>query len=167
MVDGKRVLQVPQELVYVFREADGKELKKRVQQNSEYFQLVRGLLYYYGIINYYNLYDLVSRYRKIEDSDLPYFFRALEQGAEFYGGIDVFSSGYACEWVWEPEEVKREHNMREDLDYFPFTYEQVTMNLCKVHLKCCKRSLKFPVKRILEGSLNCLPNTITAPGNGC
>ncbi len=125
MVDGKSVLQVPQELVYVFMEADGKELQKRVQKNSEYYQLVRGLLYYYGVINYYQLYDLVSRYRKIEDLDLPYFFRALEQGAEFYGGIDIFSSGYACEWAEKPEEVKQEHKMREDLDYYPFTYGQV------------------------------------------
>lgn len=125
MVDGKRVLQVPQELVYVFRESDGKELKDRVHQNSEYYQLVQGLLYYYGIINYYDLYNLISRYKKIDDTLLLFIFQAIEQGAEFYGNINVFSSGYACEWVENPEEIKQEHNMRENLDYYPLTYSQV------------------------------------------
>lgn len=124
-IDGKRILQMPQELVYVFREEDGKDLQKRVQKNSEYYQLVRGLLYYYGVINYYELYDLISRYRKIEDSDTLHFFQVLEDGVEFYEGIYGFSSGYACEWVENPDGIRQEHKMREDLDFYPLTYRQV------------------------------------------
>ncbi|MCL6477247.1 MAG: SEC-C domain-containing protein [Peptococcaceae bacterium] len=121
---GRKALVMPQEIIKVFKRIDGDDFQRRVRRNREWIWLTQGLLYYYGIMNLYQLRDILQKYTG-EKIDTAQYLHLMLDAESYYGEIRQFSSGFSNYRVWDPEKVKKEQEARPDVDYYPFTREQL------------------------------------------
>lgn len=65
--DGKKILYAPREFIDAFNRINGDELRNAVKRNTEWIQLTKGMLYYYGVMSMIPLYNMLS---KITQTDI-------------------------------------------------------------------------------------------------
>lgn len=119
-VDGKRAVVMPQEVMLAFGQADQEGLLSCVQKNTEWIKLTHGLLYYYGTLNLNQLESMLEKYSN-ERFNLREYIYLLQDAASYYGEIQASTSGYSYYRVFDPEKVKKEHQIRANLDFYPFS----------------------------------------------
>lgn len=121
---GQKVLYLPQELKAVFQDIADHELERLTKKNTELILLTQGLLYYYGVLDVtyliYHISELTGR-----DIDPHQYFNVIFRAGEFYE--ETFSSfPYLCHHLVEDvEEIVEQHLLRPELNFYPFTKEQL------------------------------------------
>ncbi|ALC90525.1 hypothetical protein AM500_12560 [Bacillus sp. FJAT-18017] len=124
-VEGKNMLAMPEEVVAspLWRE---KELEWRAiaRRNTEWISLTHGLLFYYGSLGIYELVDLLEKYLD-EPLKLRDYLPVIEEAISYYGQIRHDTNGYSTMRVFDSEKVLQEHGLRKDLEFYPFTKEQI------------------------------------------
>lgn len=126
--DGQKHLMVPAELIDLFDEVDGAELQERIRQNTEWIRLVHGMAYYYGVINSSKMIEKIESLTK-SDIDIRKYSQAVRLASDYYQQIRIraySSGGYIVdESIYNVEDIIKEHNSRPDIDYYPFTKNQL------------------------------------------
>ncbi|WP_066368480.1 SEC-C metal-binding domain-containing protein [Neobacillus fumarioli] len=123
--EGKRILAMPEEILKnpYFQEND-KQLTAICRRNTEWIKLTQGLLYYYGTLTITEITDLLKKYVN-KPIDMSEFLTVIDQARTYYEQIHMDDIGFSHIRVFDPEQVKREHLMRDDVDFFPFSKEQL------------------------------------------
>jgi len=124
-LDGKKVLVMPPELISEFKKIDSADFRKVVRRHTEWIRLVQGLLFYYGALSMNQLLQMIEDLTETKITDPVEFLNVLFDAAEFYEEIVPDLVGFANCRVFDPERVIREHKQRPELDFYPFTYEQL------------------------------------------
>lgn len=123
--NGEQVVIIPTDLLpHIKQEIQEEKLLTLIKRNTEWVKLTRGLLYYYGTIPMERLVDLVEKYSPIHSYFLDYsnvIFEAMECYQEFY--IDQY--GYSFWEVINPKVILEEQASRKEIDYYPFTKQQL------------------------------------------
>ncbi|WP_053362302.1 SEC-C metal-binding domain-containing protein [Bacillus sp. FJAT-27251] len=121
---GKKVLVMPQEIVDRIAELQDEGIKAVIDRNTEYIQLTKGLLFYYGTLTYPALKELLDKHLNaiVPGSDyLPVVMHAASYYREFVLEDRYISSTR----VDDPEKVLREHEVRSNVPYNAFTRSQL------------------------------------------
>lgn len=124
-IKGKRVLVMPQELLTEFQKLDNNEYQKIVRRNTDWIRLAQGLLFYYGTLGLIQLTDMIAKLMKSEKIELVDFIKVVNNAVEYYSEIRHDLEGYSNCRVFDSSRIKIEHKKRPDLDFYPFTYEQI------------------------------------------
>lgn len=122
--EGKMVLAMPLEL---FNQADihmDPGLKLEVKRNEQWIKLTRGMLYYYGYLDFDKLLEFIEKYTN-EQVDSKKFFEVVHQSISYNKALKIETSGFADARVIDVKEIRKVHKMRSDISYYPFTKEQL------------------------------------------
>lgn len=123
--EGKKILTMPEEIVNnQFMQENDKQLTFICRRNSEWIKLTQGFLYYYGTLTIEELIDLLEKYMNETVSILEYL-SVMEHASSYYKQIRMDHVGFSHIRVVNPEKVKREHQMRNDIKFFPFSKDQL------------------------------------------
>lgn len=121
---GKPTLAMPREVLDLFKTIDGLPYRQKVRKNTVWIKLAQGLLFYYGSLGVSELLKLLHQY---EGDDLKWgdCYRLLEEARSFYREIKFDEVGFSNIRVFDAGKVKKEHQIRDVLPYYPFTKEQL------------------------------------------
>jgi hypothetical protein len=124
-VNGKKIVAMPQEVLAAFKEWDTSARRETVRQNTEWITLTQGMLYYYGTLSMKELDNLLQPYTGTSLDNLdPYL--VLDEAAAFYGEIRFEKTMHISQSrVFDYSRVKKEHELRPDLSFYPFTKSQL------------------------------------------
>lgn len=120
----RKLLVMPREIVSEFKRIDNEDLRKKIQRNSTWMQLSNGLLYYYGALDASQLNEMVAKLMKVE-VDFLEFHKILSNTIEYYQEIQCKEDIYYHLTVRNPEKIRKQHNERPDLAFYPFSYEEI------------------------------------------
>ncbi|WP_160723137.1 YecA family protein [Bacillus sp. USDA818B3_A] len=123
--DGKRIIALPEEIVQnQFLQENHKPLIAICRRNTEWIKLTQGLLYYYGTLTIVELQSLLEKYTNgpVQLSD---YLSVIEQAVSYYEQIRMDKTGFSNIRVFDPEKVILEHKMRKDVEFFPYSKEQI------------------------------------------
>lgn len=118
-----RFVYIPLEIKEKLLRVDQVWLRQTIRRNSEWTRLTTGLLFYYGAVRIDTMLDLLSRY--IEKPDFLTYHKVIRDFADFDLGVNLHDLTLSYYTVLEPEQVLQEHEMRPQIDYYPFKKEQL------------------------------------------
>ncbi|TBL80796.1 YecA family protein [Paenibacillus thalictri] len=121
MVNGKKVLCIPPEVLECFKAIDNAEYRQQIRSNTERIKLVHGLLFYYGTLSLKELCRQIHLHLGTDEQLTGEIIYLLEGAEKFHQQARLGAEGYSSGRVWDPEKVKDEHRSRKDLPFFPFT----------------------------------------------
>ncbi|GAQ19598.1 preprotein translocase subunit SecA [Oceanobacillus picturae] len=122
---GEKILSLPEELVTpVLMLSDNLKIRSIVRRNTDWIKLTRGLLYYYGTLSITQLEEMLETYTK-EQLDLKDYFEVIYDANRYQEEMYVDGEGFSNWRVFDPKRVKREHQIRNDISFYPFTKEQL------------------------------------------
>lgn len=124
LYNNQKVLYIPLELANLFLEMDGPELKKIIYRNTEWIGLTHGLLYYYGVASAWNIQKKVEQHTR-EKVDILEFMDVISLAMDYYGQIKNSTHGFRNHRVFKAKEIAEEHKIKKDIDYYPFSKEQL------------------------------------------
>jgi hypothetical protein len=103
---------------------DAKRLKAILDRNTEWIQLTKGLLYYYGNMEIQKLKEKVEHFigYSIDYYDYWHVIYDLER---YDFSIHYSQFGFSHFTVDDPQRIELERRSRPELDYYPFTKDQV------------------------------------------
>ncbi|MCT2535512.1 SEC-C metal-binding domain-containing protein [Aquibacillus koreensis] len=123
--DNEKILALPDELVEsVLSMKNDLNVRARISRNTEWITLTYGLLYYYGTLNSNQMIDLLEKYTK-EPIDYRDYTRVISDANDYRKEIKIDMDGFSNIRVVDPKEVKKEHRMRKNVDFYPFTKQQL------------------------------------------
>ena len=117
-------LHMPSEIMETLAKIDNEQLEDVVKRNTKWVQLTQGMLYYYGFIERKSAYHMVSKLTK-EEIDYDEYLEVLYFASDYYEEFNYNASGFTDIRVLNLEELQKEQLKRADIDYYPFTYEQL------------------------------------------
>ena len=79
--DKEHYLFIPEELKEIFKNINNKSFKKKVLLNNETVRLATGILFYYGYLDYEQLYEMVTRIINKKEISLERFVGVLINGS--------------------------------------------------------------------------------------
>lgn len=124
-VDGKHVLLMPTELLAYLQEEDLFRDHPIINRNTEWIQLSQGLVFYYGALTVDKLKSFI-----ITEADhklAVYDLMNIIIDAQFYYEKVIVNEDMTVSNVWaeNPQEIIAEQMRRHDLDFCPFTKQQL------------------------------------------
>lgn len=122
--EDEKVLFIPTELINIFTQIDGSELEYIVRRNTEWIRLTHGLLYYYGVMGVWPLKEMLEGLTG-EKIDFPEFIKVMSFACDFYGQVRSTPYGYQDDRSFDAKKIAEEHEMRQGVDYYPFTKKQL------------------------------------------
>ncbi|OZM56867.1 hypothetical protein CIB95_08840 [Lottiidibacillus patelloidae] len=123
-INNEKNLVMPKEIVNRFNELDGLELFKVVKRNTEWINLIHGMLYYYGIMKTSLIIEKLREYTG-EEIELLKFFKVLHSSLDYYLRIFYKGSFLVDERVSDFLELKEAQDARDVIPYYPFTKQQL------------------------------------------
>lgn len=121
-VGGEKSLVMPVELMDAFKAIDTAAYRSIVGRNTEWCKLAQGLLYYYGALKPEDFANLLRKYIGEHDiSDTASIVVMYSDLYEYYVEDGIFR--YLS--VSDEKEIWEEHKLIPNLDYYPFTREQL------------------------------------------
>jgi len=123
-MDGEHVIFMPDEILRAFQAADNRELAATAARNTEWINMTFGALYYYGIMDPWVLSVKISEITE-KPVDFMEYYSVLAMATDFYQQIDITLQGFQDERVDDAKELKAEIMKRHDLDYYPFSKQQL------------------------------------------
>ncbi|GAE35037.1 SEC-C metal-binding domain-containing protein [Halalkalibacter akibai] len=122
--NGEHVITIPTDLIdrLSYLEKD-KEVQKTIAQNTEWIHLTHGMLFYYGALEFSTLLSLLEKYTTIES--IREYIDVIHDSSDYYEEIEIDHNGFYHVEVPEPDKVLEEHEARPNLDYYPFTKQQL------------------------------------------
>ena len=127
-VGNQRMLLMPEDLVEpVLALTADRSVKGAVKRNSEWIQLTKGLLYYYGTIQKDYLVEKITELtdKSEQTFEREVFFTVLELAESHDDSFYTSEENYADRRVQDVEWVKREQQKRKDTLFYPFKKKQV------------------------------------------
>lgn len=124
LFNNQKILFMPAELIEVFISLDGYELKKSVRRNTDWINLTYGLLYYYGVIDSWRANNIIAKLTG-EQIDFLEYMKVMSFASGFYRQAKHTGYGYQDYRVPDPKKVIDEQKKRPDVDYYPFTKQQL------------------------------------------
>ncbi|OBZ15176.1 SEC-C metal-binding domain-containing protein [Bacillus sp. FJAT-26390] len=126
-VDGKKVVLMPSELLAYFKEVEAKEEHPNIKRNTEWIRQTQGLLYYYGVLTADELksFIITGEEHPLDQYEL---MNILFEASDYYELIvmDETNDLLICDFrVTDPQAILKERALRHDLDYCPFTKQQL------------------------------------------
>jgi len=122
--DGERVLVLPEELLNVFEDVDTKQLKDRVDKNTQWIQLTEGMLFYYGYMTSNDLIESIEKFTN-EEIDAFHYFQVIQVFRDFELRIQSNLDGFAHLEVEDVQKLKAEQNARKELSYYSFSKKEL------------------------------------------
>ncbi|RXT03948.1 YecA family protein [Ammoniphilus sp. CFH 90114] len=122
--DHDRVLFMPQEIAEAFRQMDEFSLQEQVARNTEFIELTHGLLFYYGVLSLDQLETLVNQH-STNPLDKGHYLSMLLDASSYYQEFNQEKAGFAHYSVMDTQWVKMEQRSRLNLDFYPFSKEQL------------------------------------------
>lgn len=123
--NGNPVVMIPLELLPSLGEIIQDEtILAEVKRNTEWIKITRGLLYYYGTVPHADLVKLVEKYTPIHPDYLA-FHHVIFDAMEYYQEIYIDKYGYSYWEVLDPSAILEEQASRKNIDYYPFSKEQL------------------------------------------
>lgn len=123
--DGKRLLIMPQEVRSVISSEQSKELKRTIKRNTEWVEVVKGMLNMQGALY------APQQYEHLEDVMKEPFTEKIREVLHLVGLYDLNLEQGMFSWLHpgvENELDIREAQMeRTDIDFYPFTKEQLKL----------------------------------------
>ncbi|MFD1174046.1 SEC-C metal-binding domain-containing protein [Oceanobacillus picturae] len=122
---GEKILSLPEELVApILKLNDNLQVRSIVKRNTDWIKLTRGLLYYYGTLSVTQLEKMLETYTK-EQLDLKDYFEVIYEANVYQEEMYSDREGFSHWRVINPKKVKLEHKLRNNLQFFPYTKEQL------------------------------------------
>ncbi|MEN1968811.1 SEC-C metal-binding domain-containing protein [Lentibacillus sp. N15] len=122
---GKKVLALPDELIdSVLPLESDPNVTSIVQRNTEWIKLTLGLLYYYGTLSIFKLEEMVKMYTGTP-LDIPTYLTVMHRVNSYHNVFHSDEDGFSNIRVFDPKRVKKEHQMRKDLPFYPFKKGQL------------------------------------------
>ncbi|RKD24947.1 hypothetical protein BEP19_03680 [Ammoniphilus oxalaticus] len=122
---GQNVFVMPNEIREAFNRIDEPPLQATVKKNTELTRLTHGLLFYYGILSMEELMNLAQQY-VAEKIDIEHYIELLHDLSLFYEEYDIGNRFQVMHYrVMDPMWIQDELDLRETLDFYPFTKEQL------------------------------------------
>ena len=125
-LDGRLAWYMPKEIQAEFRKLDSAALKKAAAANSEMLRLAGGMVFYYGVLDYDQLFARVNTL--LDPSDRMEFFDFLGvmlNGGCWYSHLVTTEHGLHYYTVLHAEALENEQRQREQLDYAAFSYDRL------------------------------------------
>lgn len=126
--DGQKHLMVPVELIDQFAGIDQVKLQESIHQNTEWIQLVHGMIYYYGAMESSKVLDKIEAFTKSK-VDIRRYYDVLAAASDYYRQIRILPYSYGgyitTTSILNTESIIKEHKARPDIPYYPFTKEQL------------------------------------------
>ena len=122
---GRKILAMPEEIVRnAFFQVNDKDLSSICKRNTDWIKLTQGLLYFYGTLSIGELIDFLNKYTDELISVYDYL-QVMDHAKTYYEQFRFDSIGVSYRRVFDPENIKREHQMRKGVEFFPFSREQL------------------------------------------
>ncbi|MCA0758724.1 SEC-C domain-containing protein [Paenibacillus sp. N4] len=124
-VNGKQVVVMPSGLVELFQAGELFQDHALVDRNTEWIKLIRGLLFYYGTLSNEELNRFLFEHtgNSLQPSDLN---DILTEAGDYYEEIDLSEKTFVSDSrVADPPAIRKERALRNELDYRPFTRQQL------------------------------------------
>ncbi|MCI3922826.1 SEC-C domain-containing protein [Paenibacillus sp. TRM 82003] len=123
-VDGLRTFVMPEEAKAHWARLNQGEYRRVVRCNTEWIQLTQGMLYFYGVLRWEDLAELLKRY-ETEPVDLARLKRVIEAYGTYDVGLSANEEFIQHQDVEDPEQVLSEHAKRAEIPYYAFTKKQL------------------------------------------
>lgn len=142
LVNGRRALQIPVEILQVFREVDGAALRKQVEENTQLAGLIGGLVFYYGYVSLPTLAELLKEYTG-RHYELPELVEVLSVFHEEHDTIEFREFGICDFRVDDTDHLIREQRSRSDLPHYKFSKEQLLLAGSPYHIEWTPQLKEF------------------------
>lgn len=124
--DGKLAWYMPEEIQQEFKKLDSAAYKKAVQVNTEIMRLTSGLLFFYGFLNYDQLFEKVNGYlEKEEQVDFFAFMGVMLNGSCWQNNLVGLAHGMHYYTLIDAEKLENEQLARTNIDFAEFSYSEV------------------------------------------
>lgn len=125
--DGKQAWYMPDEVLAVYTKLDNAaDYKKAVTLNDEIMRLTGGLLFYYGYMNYDQLFAKVNYYLSDEDKiEFADFMGVLINGACWQENVINTEHGMHYYTVMDVNKIESEQAQRDDLEFAELPYDKI------------------------------------------
>ncbi|MGM0904011.1 MAG: SEC-C metal-binding domain-containing protein [Bacillota bacterium] len=120
----QKVVVMPQEIVEALLAVDESDVQSIINRNTEWIKLTNGALYYYGSLKLAQLSDVLETHNS-DQIRLAEYIDVIEQAVKYYKEIRMDNGVFSNARVFDAERVLREHKMRNELGYYPFTKAQL------------------------------------------
>ncbi|MFS0788315.1 SEC-C metal-binding domain-containing protein [Shouchella sp. 1P09AA] len=125
--NGTTIWYMPEEIKAAFNEEEESiAIQQKIQRNTEWVQLTKGLLYHYGVLSTSKLFELLEGLEVFdflsEGFDL---LEILDLDAKMTGDFNSDHQYFSDEIVGDVDELLGKVKEREDLDYRLFSKEQL------------------------------------------
>ena len=123
--DKEHYLFIPEELKEIFKNINNKSFKKKVLLNNETVRLATGILFYYGYLDYEQLYEMVTRIINKKEISLERFVGVLINGSCWQDEIITLEIGAQHINVVNPEELIETQLEWSKEEFRPLSYEEI------------------------------------------
>lgn len=123
--DKEHHLLLPEELESIFNKINDKAFKKRVLLNNETIRLATGILFYYGYLDYEQLYDMVTKIINKKEITLERFVGVLINASCWLDEIIPFETGIYHVNVVNPEELIETQLDWSSEEFRQLSYEEI------------------------------------------
>ena len=123
--DKEHYLFIPEELKEVFKNINSKSFKKKVLLNNETVRLATGILFYYGYLDYEQLYEMVTRIINKKEISLERFVGVLINGSCWQDEIITLEFGAQHINVVNLEELIETQLEWSKEEFRPLSYEEI------------------------------------------
>ena len=123
--DKEHYLFIPEELKEIFKNINNKSFKKKVLLNNETVRLASGILFYYGYLDYEQLYAMVTRIINKKEISLERFVGVLINGSCWQDEIITLEFGAQHINVVNLEELIETQLEWSKEEFRPLSYEEI------------------------------------------
>ena len=123
--DKEHYLFIPEELKEIFKNINNKSFKKKVLLNNETVRLATGILFYYGYLDYEQLYEMVTRIINKKEISLERFVGVLINGSCWQDEIITLEIGAQHINVVNLEELIETQLEWSKEEFRPLSYEEI------------------------------------------
>lgn len=126
-INGQRMLIMPLELVEWFKSSNKLPQQDVIYRNTDWIQLSKGLVFYYGTLTSVQLQELALSYCDKNQTD-DGFMDVLIDAASYYDEIKLESdevTSFTYVFVENADWVRNEQAIRPTIDFYPFTKQQL------------------------------------------
>ncbi|HHX70503.1 MAG TPA: zinc chelation protein SecC [Gallicola sp.] len=124
LYNNQKVLFMPIELINAFNELDITVLEKTITRNTEWINITQGMMYYYGTLDAWRVIKNVEKLTKCK-VDISEFVSVISFAIDYYRQIQFTDHGYKDKRVLDDRALIKEHNLKPDIDYYPFSKNQL------------------------------------------
>ncbi len=124
LLDGKRVLFMPEEVKDFFYGYPLKPLREKAKKNTEIITLTIEMLNYYGVLSFETLQELLEKYIEVPVSGKE-LLEILFNAAHYHDRLDYQEGFFTDSGVMNPGYIWLEQQKRSEIDYYPFSFEEL------------------------------------------